>query len=374
METETERIDATGYGADEVRRLGEMLGVLPGGLDRFAELCDGVRDWSALMSAAAEHGVGLTIEHYASKAGRRLPDGNRQALRRQGFLQRVRQREIYEAALAVVATLDGAGVRSVPLKGPVLAERLYEEPLARPSHDLDVLVDVEDLDRASAALVGMGYVAVDPEATAEYNRKYHHHVNFLHPSELCHLELHFRALTLLGTEIPAREVLDRARPYTTASGARLLVLSPEDELLYLVAHAVGHFVVVLKWLLDVHLLLDEHLDLDWDTVRARAREWQLESALAFGLEDLERVLRVPPIAGRPSVAPWRRAGVGVLRALDARLPDLSAVHTTMGLVYSSLLCDHASTSVRFLGHNFGRIARRRAHGLLPRLTPDDWAG
>ncbi len=58
----------------------------------------------------------------------------------------------------MLRALEAAGVASVALKGPFLAERLHGDPGARLSHDIDLLVGVRELRNAVAVLEGIGYV------------------------------------------------------------------------------------------------------------------------------------------------------------------------------------------------------------------------
>ena len=59
----------------------------------------------------------------------------------------------------VQAMLAGDGIRSAPLKGPLLGEALYGEAGRRLSSDIDLLVASEDLQRAVEIVRHMGYAA-----------------------------------------------------------------------------------------------------------------------------------------------------------------------------------------------------------------------
>jgi len=60
-----------------------------------------------------------------------------------------------------VSRLRGGGVEVVALKGAALAFFHYEEPSLRPMGDLDLLLrEPRDLERATAALVGAGWIAL----------------------------------------------------------------------------------------------------------------------------------------------------------------------------------------------------------------------
>jgi hypothetical protein len=67
-----------------------------------------------------------------------------------------RRAEIDRAAVAVLDRFEGAGVRSLLLKGPVLARLLYEGA-PRDYFDIDLLVGPPHLAEAREALTGLGY-------------------------------------------------------------------------------------------------------------------------------------------------------------------------------------------------------------------------
>jgi hypothetical protein len=75
-----------------------------------------------------------------------------EAGRRQGtFLQLI--------SLRVMAMLTDAGIRSAPLKGPLLGEAIYGDPGRRLSSDVDLLVSPKQLQAAVEVVRGLGYEA-----------------------------------------------------------------------------------------------------------------------------------------------------------------------------------------------------------------------
>lgn len=65
--------------------------------------------------------------------------------------------QLEERTARVVGLLDDAGVEVVVLKGVTFAHLLYPDGLRGRSADVDVLVPHDDLDRASQALLGVGF-------------------------------------------------------------------------------------------------------------------------------------------------------------------------------------------------------------------------
>jgi hypothetical protein len=89
------------------------------------------------------------------------------------------------ATLRVLDQLERSGIRALPLKGALLGRMLYGDAALRPSEDIDVLVALEDLSRASAALEELGYQAVHTDGRDQL------HVVLAHPG-MPTVEIHWR--------------------------------------------------------------------------------------------------------------------------------------------------------------------------------------
>src|SRR5256712_7738510 len=57
----------------------------------------------------------------------------------------------------LLAAFNRAGLAVMPLKGPVLADQLYPDPMLRATADLDLLVRHDDVVAAESLLEGLGY-------------------------------------------------------------------------------------------------------------------------------------------------------------------------------------------------------------------------
>ena len=154
-----------------------------------------VRDCDALVVAARRHGL-LAILHHSLQEGcpAESPDGLRTRLRTLHLLNVERNLRISAQLLAVIRRLEGAGVRVVPFKGPVLAEAVYGDVGMRQFADVDILVARDDVRRAGDLLASLGFDLahgsrrVDDALlqTAEC------HVGFCHRRSQTTIELHWR--------------------------------------------------------------------------------------------------------------------------------------------------------------------------------------
>jgi len=351
-----------------------FLRMLPGGnpdpklLDCMAETPE---EWTALIQDAAQHGVLQLIAPRLIDNG--LPDRVREAVDQQLAIGSMWQRHLAASLEEAVGVLSAAGIRPAVLKGPVLAERLYDDPAARPCMDIDLLVGPADLDTARSALRKAGY-AGDPELSASYLIRHAHHLHFTRTGAPS-IELHFRAYAGFGTVLPARVLLDRATEYCFAGRARVLVPAAEDEFVYLAIHAAGHCFVRLLWLYDLKLLLRRHPDLDWDEIAARVESIGVASAVGYSIRLVAEWLDAP--APRlPARLTRRRTRA---RLADRLLAEVSVPRTRSirdnigGLVFTSLLCDRVSATAWLLQHHIGRALRHRLQRMAPGYLPREWA-
>jgi hypothetical protein len=107
-----------------------------------------------------------------------------EAGRRQGaFLQLV--------SLRVTAMLAEAGIRSAPLKGPLMGEAIYGDPGRRLSSDIDLLVAPDQLVAAVEVVRGLGY-GPPTDYVHDYGLPLLHFVLVHERDELPPVELHWR--------------------------------------------------------------------------------------------------------------------------------------------------------------------------------------
>jgi hypothetical protein len=332
-----------------------------------------VSDWNALLEQARDHGVLGVLAGALAHAGVTLPAACAKDIDRHNAIATLWHEHQRGILAELAGALGAARLPVVALKGPLLAERLYPRPADRHSVDLDLLVAERDLDGALAVLTASGW---DRERgpLAEYSRRHHHHLQLLRPGA-SPLELHFRARVGFGTVYPSEDLIARGRRCGWPIDCPLLVLSPEDEFLYLAVHAAGHGFSRLMWLYDLKLLLRAEPALDWSLVEARARQVRVLPVAQFACRLLHERLGValPP---RPALA---RGGLRqrVARSLQQQVAvgrGVLALDRLGGLAFTSMLSASPLAASRLWLHHATRAAKRRVQRALPRLVSPDWAG
>ncbi|MFF2481816.1 nucleotidyltransferase family protein [Paenibacillus sp. NPDC058071] len=171
----------------------------------------------------------------------------------------------------VCSALAGQGIRSLMLKGPVLAKLLYGDLSGRTSSDLDMLVPKEQLAETEQALVELGYRLHQEsgELLNNLERKTHHH-SYIHDGKDIEIELHWR----LNPDTVSEPAFDElwAGKQRSDLGKEVYTLGNEDLYLYLVLHGTRHGWSCLRWLIDIDRLLA--LPLDWAVLNNKLRRFK----------------------------------------------------------------------------------------------------
>jgi hypothetical protein len=156
-------------------------------------------------------------------------------------------------------------IRSLFLKGPILAHELYGDISLRTCSDLDILVPLDDLEKANELLLYLGYVKDEYIKTLLNDWKWrHHHFTYYHPTNGTKIEIHWRLNPHPNKEPSFLELWERKRESTLTSFPTYF-LGQEDLFLYLVMHGARHGWSRLRWLEDIDHILKK--DLDWNLLR-----------------------------------------------------------------------------------------------------------
>ena len=164
------------------------------------------------------------------------------------------------------------GIRTIFLKGPVIAYDLYGDISLRTSSDLDFLIPLHDLNQAEDLLLKLGYVKDDYIAKVLNDWKWrHHHITFFHPQRKIKLEVHWRLNPGPAKEPAFNDLWERKR-ISSLTGSPVYFLGREDLFLYLVTHGARHGWSRLRWLVDIHQIVQQ--ELDWSKLYQLLKKYQ----------------------------------------------------------------------------------------------------
>jgi hypothetical protein len=167
----------------------------------------------------------------------------------------------------------------------------------------------------------------------------------------------------------------RARRFLVRADLPILVMSAEDEFVYLAAHAAGHSFIRLVWLYDLKLLLDKHPTIDWQQVADRARAFGVLSVVVYAIRLLEEWLAaaIPDLPDRLKRRTVRSRIADQLLT-EVSTPQRQSVRDNLGgLLFTSLLCDRFASGAWLLQHHILRTTRRRLYRLAPVYMPPRWS-
>jgi hypothetical protein len=216
-----------------------LLAVLRG---QTGDLCFDDSAWSSLLRVAGEENVLPLVAdrlhnspiNFTSEQSARIAEIQRKA-QFSSFIW-------VETLKTVLSAFHRGEITVVPLKGPVLAKRLYDDVALRAYADLDLLVRSYDLLTAEHALADLGFKAT--------GRGDDYHRSWVRNS--IHLELHHNIDHPLAFDFDVNKAWHRVQ-CSEYAGIPIKLLSPADELTYLCVHAVRHRFDRLCLLVDLGL-------------------------------------------------------------------------------------------------------------------------
>ncbi|MBI5544410.1 MAG: nucleotidyltransferase family protein [Deltaproteobacteria bacterium] len=342
--------------------LRRILHVLPAKLERgdLAGLDESV------ASDAATHGL---LVHIAAATAPAALDPSVASLvastRRQLGFQAQRVKRSWDLALAA---LQAAGIDCLPLKGRGLALRLYGDPAQRFCADVELFVRPESLGFALEVLAGAGFRKPD-WISLDYYRQAQHHILLTGPAGSAPVELHFALLSGLGRRLDSAEIFARAR-LSQVGGSTLLTMTPEDELVYLAAHAAVHGFTPLSFLYDLKVLATTPIDLE--LALARSRSARVFAAVSMALSVAEHWFGLDWAQRWPAERHLSARCAGPLFADPLILSAAHSRHKRLSWPSGFLLTDDLGDAASRLGHNAARVAKRRARRHLGSWVPSSW--
>lgn len=188
--------------------------------------------------------------------------------------------------IKITNSLASEGIEFVPLKGPLLSFRIYDDATVREFCDLDIMVGIQDIRRAGDLLISLGYEPVGyrlpgKEPGRQIVLRHVHHILFTNRDHSLRVELHWRLFQTPTVRAGRLEELIAGNTTeVTFEGRPFRVLSGEIELLYLVMHGSIHYWKRLKWLIDIHEYLQKNA-IDWGKFKSLALEFKASRLISL---------------------------------------------------------------------------------------------
>lgn len=263
-------------------------------------------DWDRFIELARHHRVFPSLN-------RRLQDMKSEDI--PTFVTHMFHRDYYRNTLQMLGlsgemeqlakVFSEQGIRSLFLKGPVIAADLYGDVSLRTSCDLDLLIPIKKLALAEQLLRTLGYEKDDYIETVLNDWKWrHHHTTFIHQHKGIKVELHWRLNPAPSKDPSFNELWSRKRKSSLISRP-IYYLGREDLFMFLVSHGARHGWSRLRWLLDIKQLVNQKIE--WPKL---VRLLKKHKNLHIGGQALllaARLLAVPLREEMKPLLSWRKA-------------------------------------------------------------------
>ncbi|WP_241156874.1 nucleotidyltransferase family protein [Bacillus sp. FJAT-42376] len=229
-------------------------------------------DWELFIKLAVHHRIFPNLYPLMAKKNPGVfPDSVMQKL---SILHRKNTFQMLHLSNEMVQISQLFAKQDIPvlfLKGPVLSMDLYGDLSLRTSRDLDLLIPFKDLERAEMLLADSGFKKDEYFSPFLGEWKWrHHHTAFFHPVKDITVEVHWRLNPGPGKEPCFRELWDRRR-LSSLTSHPVFLLGEEDLFIFLAEHGARHGWSRLRWLLDIHLLIEKPLN--WRFIKKQMKKY-----------------------------------------------------------------------------------------------------
>ena len=206
---------------------------------------------------------------------------------------------LYAELGRVLNALRREGIRVIVLKGAALAETIYPSIAHRPMGDVDLLVQLQHLERAQRTLEAAGYrfLPEPEERFSPFDTRFTGEMAFRREEGVGALiELHWEIVIpewyRRTTALKVEALWERARPLSLERAASWQ-LSPEDTLIHLCVHLAAHAFHHPPAYRDIAHLLRAEAAFPWDRFLERAADFRVCTPVYFALSAARKLEDAP---------------------------------------------------------------------------------
>ena len=196
--------------------------------------------------------------------------------------------------IKVVSLLHENDIEVLPVKGGILAEKLYGSATMRSYGDVDILVHPDDVRRSLNVFVENDYKLL-PEGISQTTYlkflKHYHHGRLFDPNGV-YVELHWELSGFYTSKPMTLNSLDGLLTESTFNGLPILNLSDEMLFLFLCLHGSKHCWSKLEYLCSIAHLLDKNEDLDWQQIIELGKKYRMHKRIMLTLVLLKKIFPI----------------------------------------------------------------------------------
>lgn len=241
-------------------------------------------DWTELTRLAATHGVGPALRQGLD--GVVVPHDI--CARLHDAFERNSRWSLKLAAelIRLASAFEKGGVPFVPLKGPLLSQRLHGNLALRSSTDLDLMVHPRDVLRARDILIARGYrihTALHWPCDSACLRSREYEISLVGDSDSLSIDLHWRPLPRYFASPFDQIDVWKSLVVTRFAGRAMPDLTNEHLVSLLCSHGAKHAFRRLGWICDIAASLNALPDLAWSELLSVAARCGATRQLLVGL-------------------------------------------------------------------------------------------
>jgi len=251
-------------------------------------------DWKYFINLSGYHEISsLVYWNIKTHFGNFISESHLSQLESNYKKTAVRNMFLTDELLSILNEYSANNIKAIPIKGPLIAEQIYENLTVREFIDIDILVHKEDVEKAKDILIQRGYSLefyLSEEEDIAYRKSSFYlkdqkiHYTFFNKDKGISIELHWLFVPIEYSFSPNIDNIWQWASYFELEGKKILSLSIEDLLLYLCIHGTKHHWMQLKWICDINELINKNKDLDWEKLSANAIKYKCERMVLLGLK------------------------------------------------------------------------------------------
>jgi hypothetical protein len=248
------------------------------------------------INLASRHGLApCVIQELLQHATAALPESAVVEFRRWLRAHTLRSMQLTTQLIQILDRLEGQGIPTLALKGPVLAQQLYDQPFRREFTDLDILVPKEAVGQVIALLSADGFEAQFGLSSVQLTRfqKNWCEMALYYRARNIVVEIHWRLFSPGYSFSPAAETAWEATGEVFIAQRSITTLSVENQLLFACLHQAKHNWSRLGWIMDLAALVKQSTHMNWKEVPNRAGHFGTARMIRVSLELMQNLFGVP---------------------------------------------------------------------------------
>ncbi len=238
----------------------------------------------------------------------------------------------------ILIAANNHNIDIILIKGIYLSEKYYSNPVTRTMQDIDLLIKKDAAVRTAELIQEFGYKFIHKFDFKTWLKYEKHLPELIHPNKRpieLHCELKF--LKLPGNpevNINTDDIRSRAEEINI-EGNKAYTMSVEDIILHLCMEIVqDKFRQCLIKMLDLHFLISRE-DINWNTVKNRAEEWNITKMLFIVITSVENIFNTVLNNFSSEIKEFKKENFLIIEAVEKHL--LATINTGTQCIESSII-------------------------------------